>query len=659
MHRTIVGMVVVLCLSLTSQAQKANKTTQQKRFTGTITLTVDATEAPRKILHAKEEIPVSAGPLTLVYPKWIPGEHEPSGPITDLAGLKFSAGGKTIAWRRDDVDMYALHVDVPQGVSTLEVAMDYLEPVAERGFSGAASATEKMTVVSWNTVLLYPQGMAATDVTFAPRLKLPSDWKWGSALSYPSGSVRVEVPDGRPNHAPPTWQPGKGSQTVEFNPVSLYTLVDSPVIAGQYFREVPLAEELEKIPHYIEIAADSEAALAIVPKLQKGYTNLVLETGALYGARHYRHYEFLLSLSEHVAHFGLEHHESSDDRLGERWLVDEPEVTLGASLFPHEYTHSWNGKYRRPAGLATPDYQQPMKGELLWVYEGLTTYLGNILTARSELWTPEQYREELAMTAAYLNIEPGRTWRPLEDTAVAAQLLYGARSGWGSWRRSVDYYPEGDLIWLDADVTIRQLTKGQKSLNDFCKLFFGGDSGKPELKHYTFDDVVATLNQVAPYDWRKFLQDRVNAVQPHAPLGGIENGGWKLAFRDTPGEMLKSEESVFKAVVLTYSLGLSLSEEGGVRDIIPGSAAAQAGVAPGMKIVAVNGKKFSKDVIHDAIKAAKGGQQPIELLVENDDFYRTVQVNYHDGEKYPALVRDESKPDVLSDIIKPLVQHPQ
>jgi len=634
-------MCVVLCLVLSLEAQKTIKkdgkraVSQQKKAFGTITLTVDATEAPRKILHAREEIPVSAGPLTLVYPKWIPGEHGPTGPITDLAGLKFSAGGQAVAWQRDDVDMYAIHLDVPAGASTLEVTMDYLEPTAERGFSGGASATDKLTVVSWNTVLLYPQGMAAMDVTFAPRLKLPLGWKFGSALEVVNRG-----------------------ESIEFAPVSLYTLVDSPVIAGQYFRVIPLAPT-EKIRHQIDIAADSEAALAMVPKLEKGYSNLVLETGALFGARHYRHYEFLLTLSDRVAHFGLEHHESSDNRLGERSVVDEPEVTLGSGLFPHEFTHSWNGKYRRPAGLATPNYQEPMKGERLWVYEGLTTYLGNLLTARSELWTPEQYRESLAATAAYLNIEPGRTWRPLEDTTVAAQLLYGSRRAWSAWRRSVDYYPEGDLIWLDADVTIRRLTRGQKSLNDFCKLFYGGESGRPELKPYTFDELVAAMNQVAPYDWKKFFQDRINLVQPHAPLGGIENGGWKLVFTETQGEMSKAEESTFKVVNLTYSLGLSLTEDGNVRDIIPGYPAAQAGIGPGMQIVAVNGRKFSKDVIHDAIKAAKGGTQAIELLVANDEYFRTVPVNYHEGEKYPSLVRDESKPDVLSEIIKPLAQHPK
>ncbi|HMK29534.1 MAG TPA: PDZ domain-containing protein, partial [Terriglobales bacterium] len=572
---------------------------------------------------------------TLVYPKWIPGEHMPSGPLDDLAGLRFTANGQDLPWRRDDVDMFAIHVEIPQGASTLAVAMDYLEPSAERGFSGAASATEKLAVISWNQVLLYPQGLAAMEVMFAPRMRLPAGWKFGSPLDV-----------------------ARQGDVIEFAPVSLYSLVDSPVIAGQYFRVVPLAPS-EKIRHQIDIAADSEAALAIAPKLEKGYTNLVLETGALFGARHYRHYEFLLSLSEHTAHFGLEHHESSDDREGERYLIDEPQITLGAGLFPHEFTHSWNGKYRRPTGLATSDYQQPMKGELLWVYEGLTQYLGHILTARSELHTPEQYRESLAMTAAFMQVRPGRKWRPLEDTAVAAQLLYASPNAWDAWRRSVDFYPEGDLIWLDADVTIRQLTKGQKSLNDFCKLFYGGSSGQPEVKPYTFDDLVSAMGQVVAYDWRKFFQDRVNAIQPNAPLGGIENGGWKLAFNDTVNQFAKDEEDVYKAVGLHYSLGMSLGEDGKVRDVVPGYPAALAGIAPGMKIIAVNGRKFSRDVIHDALKASQGSRQPMEILAENEDFYHTYSVNYHEGEKYPHLVRDQGKPDVLSDVIRPLASHPQ
>jgi len=640
MRARSLAVVLVVCFAFNAQAQKTTKkdgkaAVHQQKAAVTITLTVDATEAPRAILHAREEIPVTAGPLTLVYPKWIPGEHMPSGPIGELAGLKFTAGGQSVPWHRDNVDMFAIHLDVPAGVSAIEAAMDYLEPAAERGFSGGASATEKLVLISWNQSLLYPAGVAAADVTFAARLKLPAGWKFSSPLDVV-----------------------KQGEVIEFAPVSLSTLVDSPLIAGQYFRIVPLAPS-EAIHHQIDIAADSEAALAIVPKLEKGYTNLVLETGALYGARHYRHYEFELTLSDHVTHFGLEHHESSDDRIAERALIEEPLVTLNATLFPHEFTHSWNGKYRRPAGLATADYQQPMKGDLLWVYEGLTTYLGNVLTARSELYTPEQYRELLAITAAEMQVRPGRTWRPLEDTAVAAQLLYSSRQAWDAWRRSVDYYPEGDLIWLDADVTIRQLTKGQKSLNDFCRLFFGGESGKPELKPYTLDDLVAAMNQVVQYDWRKFFQERVNAVQANAPLGGIENGGWKLAFTDTPGDLFKAGDETEKTVELRYSIGMTLREDGTVADVVPGYAAAQAGIGPGMRIVAVNGRKFSKDVVHDAIKAAKGGSKPIELLTENTEFYRTYAVNYHDGEKYPHLVRDESKADVLSQVIKPLVQHPK
>ncbi|HXZ78713.1 MAG TPA: M61 family peptidase [Terriglobales bacterium] len=608
---------------------------QSKKLPGAITLTVDASDVPRRILHAREEIPVSPGPLTLVYPKWIPGEHMPSGPIDNLAGLNFTAGGKNVSWRRDDVDMFAFHVDLPAGASTLEIALDYLEPTQESGFSGATSVTDKLAVINWNQVLLYPQGMTATEVMFAPRLRLPVGWKFGSPLDV-----------------------ARQGGFIEFASVPLNTLVDSPVITGQYFRVVPLAPS-EKIRHQIDIAADSEAALAIVPRLEKGYTNLVLETGALFGSRHYRHYEFLLSLSDHVAHFGLEHHESSDDRAGERYLVDEPEVTLGTGLFPHEFTHSWNGKYRRPAGLATPDYQQPMKGELLWVYEGLTQYLGHILTARSDLITPDQYRESLAVTAAFMQIRPGRKWRSLEDTAVSAPFLYDSPTAWDALRRSVDFYPEGDLLWLDADVTIRQLTRGQKSLNDFCKLFYGGASGEPEMKPYTFDDLVAAMNQVVAYDWRKFFQGRVDVIQPDAPLGGIENGGWKLVFNDTVNEFMKDEDDVYKTVELRYSIGVSLTEEGKVRDVIPAYPAAQAGIAPGMKIIAVNGRKFSRGVIHDAIKASKDGKQPIELLAENTEFYRTYNLNYHEGEKYPHLVKDESKPDLLSEIVKPLATHPQ
>lgn len=373
-----------------------------------IRLVVDASDAPRKIFHARLTLPAAAGEMTLVYPKWIPGEHGPTGPVTDLAGLRFTAGGQTLAWRRDDVDMYALHFTVPPGATTVEVMLDYLSPTAVEGFSSGASATAKMTVVSWNQMLLYPANSATDAVMFQASLKLPAGWKFGTALPVAS----------------------QAGDTVEFAPANLTTLVDSPVITGQYYRAFDLSPG-QTPSHEIDAAADSAAALEMPETLLNHYRQLVAETGALYGSRHYRDYHFLLSLSDYVAHFGLEHHESSDDRVDERTFTDETLRKLAASLLPHEFTHSWNGKYRRPAGLATPNFQEPMKGELLWVYEGLTEYLGDILAARSGLWTPEQYRDNLARVAAYLSQRPGRTWRPSCSTPRSRRSCCTDRRGRG------------------------------------------------------------------------------------------------------------------------------------------------------------------------------------------------------------------------------------
>ena len=410
------------------------------------------------------------------------------------------------------------------------------------------------------------------------------------------------------------------------------------------------------IQHYIDEVSDGDAALQMPQATIDAYKRLIAETGALYGARHYRDYHFLLTLSDHTAHFGLEHHESSDDRVAERTMIDDDARWLAAALLPHEMTHSWNGKYRRPRGLATPDYQKPMEGDLLWVYEGLTQYLGEILAGRSGLWTKQQFLDEAAETAAALDHTPGRSWRPLQDTADAAQLLYGAQPEFESWRRSVDYYPEGFLIWLDVDTVIRQQSNGQKSMNDFCRIFHGGGNTPPMVKPYTFDEVASTLNQVVPYDWKKFLRDRLDTYGPGAPLGGITNGGWKLVYDENPSEFTKAMEHVRKFVDARFSIGLALDDKGGIHDVIYDSPAWKAGIAPGTTLVAVNGRKFDPDLLRDALKAGKGNGQNLELLVINGDYYKTFTLNYHDGEKYAHLVRDESKPDVLSEIIKPLAK---
>ena len=622
-----VSLIVASCTLWASQAAQG-----PDRL---IKLEVDATDAPRKILHARLQFPTQPGKLTLVYPKWLPGEHSPTGPITDLVGLKMTAAGKAIEWRRDPEDMYAFAVEVPAGASSLDVALDYLSPPGGDGSGSSASATAKLIDLSWSEVLLYPKGPKVSDLRYAATLRLPEGWQFGSALVPVTQSAGV----------------------IEFEPVTLETLVDSPVIAGAHFRTVDLNPGGQP-PHALHIVADSESALELKPEDGRRFSRLVPETGALFGARHYRAYHFLLTLSDHVAHFGLEHHESSDNREGEKYLTDADSLKLGAVLLPHEMTHSWNGKYRRPTGLATPDFQQPMRGELLWVYEGLTEYLGVVLTARCGLWTDDDFRQWLGLEAASLDNQPGRSWRPLVDTTIAAQLLYGARGEGHAWRRGVEFYGEGALIWLEADVLIRQQSQGRRSLDDFCKRFYGGQSGPPRVVPYTFGDVVAALNEVARYDWRQFFQARVYAATPRAPLGGIESAGWRLAYTNTASAMLKSSESIHKFTDLRFSLGLAIKEGGAVQDVIPGSPADQAGIGAGMQLVAVNGRRWTPDLLRTAIKASRTNPAPIELLVENEDYFKSCKVDYHEGEKYPWLAREPAKPDVLAEILKPRVPAP-
>lgn len=596
----------------------------------TITLAVDATDAPRKLFHAREVIPVSPGPLTLYYPKWIPGEHGPTGPISNLSGLIFTASGKTLPWRRDPVDMYAFHLDVPQGATMIEASLEFLAPTFTGGFTSSSSTTPHLAVFSWNWTLLYPNVAQAGDLVFDASLRLPPGWKFGSALTAEREST----------------------SEVKFRATTLTALVDSPVLAGEHFRTIPLSTA--KPPAELDVVADSPAALEASPQFRDAMRKLVKEARALFGAEHYEHYTFLFTLSDRVAHFGLEHHESNDSRVAERALIDEAQGRLALGVLSHEYVHSWNGKYRRPAGLATPDPQTPMQGELLWVYEGLTQYYGNVLAVRSGLWTAEQYGDTLAQAAASLDHTPGRLWRPLIDTAVAAQILYPASSEWSAERRGTDFYNEGWLIWLEADTIIRQLSSGQRSLDDFCRRFHGGQAGPPEVKPYTFDDVVATLNDVAPYDWRRFFNQRLYSADSHAPLGGIDQSGWRLSYDAVQGQRIKDLEATRKQFDMGYSLGLRLNTEGLISDVIPGMPGANAKLGPGMTIVAVDGKKFSSDALRDAVSAAKISTKPIQLLVNNEDTLTNYSIDYHGGEQYPHLMRDAAKPDLLSRTIAPL-----
>lgn len=595
-----------------------------------VTLNVDAREAHKGVLHVEEILRVQPGHLTLLYPQWIPGEHGPTGPVADLVNLKISAGEQSVPWRRDPKNMYAFHCNVPQGTNEIRLTFDFLLPSTSEGFTSGASSTAHLLLLSWNQVILYPQHLKPNDIMVTARLHVPEGWKLGTALEIASAA----------------------SSEFTFKPVTLTMLVDSPVLTGKFFKQIDLGVEAGA-PHTIELAGDAEYAIQMPDHLVLAYKRLVRETLALFGARHYNHYRFLYTVSDNTAHFGLEHHQSSDNRVAERVFVDANLGLLHAGLLPHEFVHSWNGKYRRPAGLATGDFSTPMNGEMLWVYEGLTQYLGNILTARSGLRTPEQFRDHLALRAAELDYRPGRQWRPLQDVADAAQILYGARRDWASLRRGVDFYDEGTLIWLEADVVIRQQTQGKKSLDDFCRLFHGGENSGPTVKPYTFDDLVAAMRAVAPYDWANFFSERLSSTRPRAPLGGIERAGWRLVYRDSMNSMMKALEDRDKQLDHRFSLGLLLSEDGEIVDVVPLSPADRAGLAPNMKVIAVNGRKFSKHVLQDAVRWARTNPAPLELLVQNVDYFTSYSVDYHEGERYPYLERDPSKTDLLSLIITP------
>lgn len=597
-----------------------------------ITIRVDASDAPSNLLHAHLNIPTSPGPLALFYPKWIPGEHGPTGPIVGLSGLRFSANGSTIAWQRDPVEMYEFHVDVPAGANAIDVDLDYLLPPPGTNFTAGASASPRLAVLSWNTVLLYPQTSSSDALQYEPTLRIPSGWKYATALETLSagGDIRFET-------------------------VSLTTLIDSPVQMGMNLKKIDIPNG-SGLRHTINMSSESTFALETPSDFAVRYSRLVDEASALFGANHYRHYDWLFTLSNQVEHFGLEHHQSSDDRTNENAITDEEARKWVSTLLAHEFAHSWNGKYRRPAGLAVSNYEKPMTGELLWVYEGLTTYLGELLPYRSGLLTAEEYRDQIAANAAQMTEHVGRTWRPLIDTAVAAQFLYGSPGAGASQRRSVDFYPEGSLLWLDADMTVRSITAGKRSLDDFCRAFFGGSSGHPELRPYTFDDLVNALNSVAAHDWRSFLNQRLTSMSPTPPLGGIESAGWRLVYNDQPNLAIQHYEHASKSIDLNDSLGFTVRDTGSIGDVIPNSPGARAGVVTSSRIIAVNGRKFSSDALRDVVKASTTSSAPIELIVEAGEFYNTARIAYTGGIRYPHLERVTGKPDLLEVLGRPLAR---
>ncbi|HTC27059.1 peptidase M61 [Dyella sp.] len=604
---------------------------QDMPYPGTVSLHVDASDTTQGIFRAHETIPVKAGALTLLYPQWIPGDHSPTGPISMLAGLQISANGKPLTWKRDEYNVYAFHLDVPDGVSSIDVSLQYLSGRTDNeGFE----ITDRMMDMEWSKMVLYPAGYFSRGITFSPSVTLAHGWQLGTALETASQS----------------------GDTVTFKPVTLNNLVDSPIYAGLYFKRVDLNPGGDA-PVHLDIVADAPKYLEMTPEQLKVHRALVTQAVKLFGSHHYDHYDFLFSLSDQLSGNGTEHHQSSENGLGADYFTAWSEAAPDRDLLAHEYTHSWNGKFRRPADLWTPNFNVPMGDSLLWVYEGQTQYWGFILTARSGMWTQQQFRDAVAMDVAnYERNREGFQWRTLEDTTNDATAARRSSLPYRSWQMSEDYYSGGQMMWFAVDAKIRSLTHDSKSLDDFAHVFFGVDNGSYVTKTYTFDDVVAALNGVAPYDWASFLHAHVDELNP--PFASdFAATGWKLVYTDKESEYEKQynerPQSSRHLYNFAWSIGLTMTDKGEVNDVRWNGPAFKAGVSTGATVVAVNGQDYSNDTLKSAITAAKGSSAPIQLLLKYQGGYRTVSVDYHDGLQYPHLVRVEGTPDYLSEIGAP------
>jgi predicted metalloprotease with PDZ domain len=601
-------------------------------YPGVLRISVDATDVERRILLVHESVPAAeTRGLVLLLPEWLPGWHAPGGRdhIDRLAGLKITADGKLIPWHRDEINVFAFHVAVPLGAPSLEVEYQYLSPPSAD--IGTVEFTANILVLEWSSVVLYPAGHFARQIALEAELKIPAGWHLASAL----GQAEASGP------------------TTAFQRTDLETLVDSPVYAGRLFRRMDL-DPGNSAPVYLDLFAERPQALESTPAQIAAHRSLIQQAYKLFGSRHYSHYDFLLSLSEALEESGLEHHQCSADSAKPNYFTEWDKTSDFRDLLPHEFVHSWNGKFRRPADLWTPNFNVPMRNSLLWVYEGQSQYWGQVLTARSGLWSKELALEQLALVAAWHMASNGRVWRPVQDTTNDEIVSpRQKRQPWMSWQRFEDYYEVGQLIWLDADTLIRERSNGKKSLDDFAHLFFGINEGSYTPVTYSFEDVVGTLNRVQAYDWAKFLRDRLDAVNVDPPLDGIARGGYRLVFDSVPGDAFKSRELREKITDLTYCIGLSVDKDGKLKDVLWGGPAYKAGLTVDTVLVAVNGVAFDPDRLKEDISAARTGTEPMQLIVRNGDQFRVVALDYHGGLRYPHLERDLARAALLDDILAP------
>ena len=602
---------------------------QDAPWPGVVRLQVDATDLNRRIFDVTETIPVErAGPLVLFFPEWLPGNHGPVGPIAQLAGLEITANGQRVEWVRDTLHPFAFHLEVPQGASEITARFQHLSPTT--GSQGRVTMTAEMLNIQWEKMLLYPAGRWSRNITVQPSVTLPDGWRFGTALEPETASGAVTT----------------------FRPVNLEVLVDSPMFAGVHYRQIDL-DPGGRSPVRANIVADKPESLEATDEQIGILRDLITQADRLYGARHFDHYDFLIAMTDKLGGIGLEHHRSSENSVDPEFFTGWATHVGDRDLLAHEYNHSWDGKWRRPADQLVPNFNTPLQNSLLWVYEGQTQYFGQVLAARSGLTSKQQALDSLAMTAATFDTRVGRQWRALQDTANDPIISQRQPKGWLSWQRDEDYYSEGQLIWLDVDTLIRERTNGRKSLDDFARAFFGVEDGDYTPAPYTFEDVVRTLNGVVPYDWADFLRTRLDGHGPGAPLDGLARGGYRLVYAETPSDWQKTLYGEYKRNDFTYSLGIQTGEGNVIRSVQWNSPAFQAGLATGMEIVAVNGRAASPGAISEAITAAKDPNTAVELILKDADRYRTVRIDYHDGLRYPRLERIAGTPDRLGDILTP------
>ena len=602
---------------------------QDAPWPGVVRLQVDATDLNRRIFDVTETIPVErAGPLVLFFPEWLPGNHGPVGPIAQLAGLEITANGQRVEWVRDTLHPFAFHLEVPQGATEITARFQHLSPTTVA--QGRVTMTAEMLNIQWEKMLLYPAGRWSRNIMVQPSVALPDGWRFGTALEPETASGAVTT----------------------FRPVNLEVLVDSPMFAGVHYRQIDL-DPGGRSPVRANIVADKLESLEATDEQIGILRDLITQADRLYGARHFDHYDFLIAMTDKLGGIGLEHHRSSENSVDPEFFTGWATHVGDRDLLAHEYNHSWDGKWRRPADQLVPNFNTPLQNSLLWVYEGQTQYFGQVLAARSGLTTKQQALDSLAMTAATFDTRVGRQWRAMQDTTNDPIISQRQPKGWLSWQRDEDYYSEGQLIWLDVDTLIRERTNGRKSLDDFARAFFGVEDGDYTPAPYTFEDVVRTLNGVVPYDWADFLRTRLDGHGPGAPLDGLARGGYRLVYAETPSDWQKTLYGEYKRNDFTYSLGIQTGEGNVIRSVQWNSPAFQAGLATGMEIVAVNGRAASPSAISEAITAAKDPNTAVELILKDADRYRTVRIDYHDGLRYPRLERIAGTPDRLGDILTP------